>query len=87
MLGDRKGTPLPCGKNAVRLLTLLEFTLIQSENPQNIGFGYGTIVDEQKRYSISILMHFYLREDGVIYLFENRAEIRSGRYINRTRRF
>ena len=31
-MGDRKGTPLPCGKNAVRRLTLVEFILIQLEN-------------------------------------------------------
>ena len=33
-----------------------------------------TISDEQKRYYASLLMHFHLREDGVIYLFENRTE-------------
>ena len=37
-MGDRKGTPLPCGKNAVWMLTLVEFIPIQSENQQNIGF-------------------------------------------------
>ena len=39
-MGDRKGTPLPYGKNAVRLLTLVEFIPIQSENQQNIGFEF-----------------------------------------------
>ena len=37
-MGDRKGTPLPYGKNAVRRLTLVEFIPIQSGNQQNIGF-------------------------------------------------
>ena len=30
--------------------------------------------DEQNRYFSLTLMHFYLREDGIIYLFENKTE-------------